>query len=86
MMENSQETRQKTQMDAQKETKTCPRCSGSMARESFLDLRDDTGAFCFDGWRCMVCGEIIDPLILANRKVKDPRPIESKTRKRLAFR
>lgn len=57
-----------------------------MAPESFQDLRDDTGLFRFDGWRCMVCGEIIDPLILANRKNKEPHPIESKTRKRLVFR
>lgn len=24
----------------------------------------------FDGWRCIYCGEIIDPLILENREIR----------------
>lgn len=56
-----------------------------MIRESFEDIRDDTGAMQFQGWRCPCCGEIIDPIILANRKNR-PAPLESKTRKRLVFR
>ena len=63
----------------------CPRCASCMVHEPFEDLRDDTGALYFYGWRCLGCGEIIDPVILANRKNK-PAPIESKTRKRLIFR
>lgn len=64
---------------------TCPRCLAWMLEESFADVRDDTGAIHFSGWRCPSCGEIIDPLILSNRKNK-PAPTESKTRKRLVFR
>ncbi len=45
----------------------CPRCKGSMIDETFEDLRDDTGVFVFRGYRCMVCGEILDPVIMANR-------------------
>jgi hypothetical protein len=56
-----------------------------MAYESFEDLRDDTGSIHFDGWRCLTCGDIIDPLILENRK-NNRGPILSKTRKRLIFR
>ena len=63
----------------------CPRCAGWMEQESFEDLRDDTGLIHFSGWRCLTCGEIIDPLILQNRK-GNPVPIQSKTRKRLIFR
>jgi hypothetical protein len=63
----------------------CPRCAGQMTYEPFEDIRDDTGSFFFYGWRCLSCGEILDPIILANRKGK-PQPIESKTRKRLIFR
>jgi hypothetical protein len=63
----------------------CPRCASCMVREPFEDLRDDTGALYFYGWRCLGCGEIIDPVILANRRNK-PAPMESKTRKRLIFR
>jgi len=63
----------------------CPRCASCMVNEPFEDLRDDTGALYFYGWRCLGCGEIIDPVILANRRNK-PAPMESKTRKRLIFR
>ncbi len=63
----------------------CSRCAGRMVPETFEDLRDDTGTLKFSGWRCLGCGEIIDSVIMANRKLR-PAPIESKTRRRLAFR
>ncbi len=45
----------------------CQRCNGTMVEEMFEDLRDDTGSIRFPGWRCMLCGEILDPVILKNR-------------------
>lgn len=33
-----------------------------MMHEKFYGLGDD-----FLGWRCVICGEIIDPVILENR-------------------
>jgi hypothetical protein len=41
---------------------TCGRCGGMMIYETFY-FPEDT----FPGWRCIFCGEIIDPLILENR-------------------
>ena len=41
----------------------CPRCKGVMTQEVFEDLLDDTGNLCFKGWRCLLCGEILDPVI-----------------------
>jgi len=38
-----------------------------MSFEHFFDLRDDTGKYSFQGWRCLNCGEICDPVILAHR-------------------
>jgi len=38
-----------------------------MITESFTDLLDDTGQLRFSGWRCVVCGEIVDPVIVSNR-------------------
>lgn len=38
---------------------TCERCDGLMVSE-----RDDE----FRGWRCILCGERIDPVILAQRR------------------
>ncbi len=45
----------------------CPRCEGLMIVERFCDLLDDTGQTHFYGFRCLVCGEILDPMILTNR-------------------
>ncbi len=37
-----------------------------MVNQVFEDLRE-TGDFFFHGWRCVNCGEIIDPIIASNR-------------------
>jgi hypothetical protein len=48
----------------------CPRCRGLMVIEEFNDYRD-TGEFHFIGFRCLICGEILDPMIFTNRKKFD---------------
>ena len=40
----------------------CNRCNGSMIYEKFYGDGET-----FFGWRCVVCGEIIDQVILKNR-------------------
>lgn len=40
----------------------CHRCSGMMAKERFYGPGEP-----FWGWRCLLCGEITDPLIFENR-------------------
>ena len=47
----------------------CPRCIGLMVGENFFDAQDDTGQLSFEGLRCLVCGEILDPLIIENRAI-----------------
>jgi len=37
-----------------------------MVQENFLGL-ESRYAWFYPGWRCVHCGEIIDPLILRNR-------------------
>ena len=49
----------------------CARCGGLMINEKFEDPFEDTGKFYFFGRRCIICGEIEDPIILANRGVSD---------------
>jgi hypothetical protein len=39
-----------------------------MVSDRFADLADDTGQIEFVGWRCLVCGNIADPVIVANRQ------------------
>ncbi len=63
----------------------CPRCQGKMVYEIFEDLQDDTGHINFDGWRCVICGEILDPLILSNRQARRG-PMVARNRKIMALR
>ncbi len=41
----------------------CHRCQGLMVPEHFADSRIDTSEPRFDGWRCINCGAITDPVI-----------------------
>jgi len=40
----------------------CHRCNGRMYKEKFYRPREP-----YWGWRCLLCGEIMDPLIFENR-------------------
>ncbi len=62
----------------------CPRCKGVMFPETFEDLLDDTGHINFKGWRCLTCGEILDPLIARNRGVHHA-PLRGHSRKKFAL-
>lgn len=42
----------------------CRRCNGLMYR---IDLLDKQGRAYITAWVCMMCGEILDPVILRNR-------------------
>ncbi len=48
----------------------CLRCRGLMVKDQFYDLLDDSGHLSFKGWRCVCCGDVLDPLILKNRRVR----------------
>ena len=41
----------------------CHRCGSVMVYEKFYGPHEH-----FSGWRCILCGEIIDQVILENRK------------------
>jgi hypothetical protein len=45
-----------------KEAMSCHRCGGRMISEKFYDLNG-----IFIGWHCVICGEILDPVILLHR-------------------
>lgn len=48
----------------------CNRCGGLQLWAHFAN---DGGASClwdYDGWRCMNCGDVIDPVILENRRLQ----------------
>ena len=61
----------------------CPRCNGVMVQDVFEDLKDDTGSLRFKGWRCLICGEILDPAIEHNRGTHR-EPLLGRARKKFA--
>lgn len=46
----------------------CIRCKGLMVFEEFFSGGENSLPWSYKGWRCLDCGEIIDPLILLNRE------------------
>lgn len=47
-------------------TDRCPRCGGLMVAEPCTDFWDDAENLAVR--RCVQCGEVIDPIILLNRR------------------
>jgi hypothetical protein len=44
-----------------------------MVEETFVDREASPSVSFFTGWRCVICGEILDPIILQNR-TRHPKP------------
>ena len=55
---------------------TCERCNGLMVREQICDLQGRSSSLCVDGYRCLLCGDLVDALILEHRK-RSTAPTES---------
>jgi hypothetical protein len=49
---------------------TCPRCCALMVSEYCIDMPNGSGELEFLASRCVQCGEIIDPVILRNRRTQ----------------
>lgn len=45
-------------------TIVCPRCNGRMVPQDFFGREGY-----FSGWRCVNCGEIMDPIMYQNRGI-----------------
>ena len=45
----------------------CQRCHGLMVVDHFIDM-EDTGGLWMRGWRCVTCGEVVDPKIMRHRR------------------
>ena len=50
----------------EKDVMRCLRCGGRMIFEKFYDVNN-----VFFGWHCVICGEILDPVILLHRLSQD---------------
>ena len=51
-------------------TARCSRCGGLMVGEQCFDFLDDSGHMSFFAHRCVQCGELVDPVILHNRRLR----------------
>jgi hypothetical protein len=56
----------KEQSDKKKVEIHCQRCKGPMAFEKFYGENDS-----YFGWHCVICGDILDPVILLHRLSQD---------------
>ncbi|MGH7232705.1 MAG: hypothetical protein ACREJU_15310 [Nitrospiraceae bacterium] len=46
---------------------TCRQCHGPMTVDSFIDMQDDSGQVWLSAWRCVNCGQVLDPGIIRNK-------------------
>ena len=57
---------------------TCHRCHGLMVRERYDDLELGSAENEISSWRCLNCGAIVDPVILAHHQTAhktEPDPL-----------
>lgn len=47
---------------------TCERCDCLMVCEQICDLQRMNSDLCVDGYRCLLCGNLVDATILENRR------------------
>lgn len=45
----------------------CPRCHGFMIVDHFTDMQFSSGALWLRAWRCVNCGEVMEPGIASHR-------------------
>ena len=49
---------------------TCVRCKGFMVLDDLIDVQESFVPMWMRGWRCLSCGNIVDPLILRHRMIQ----------------
>jgi len=46
----------------------CLKCNGMMSYEAFVSGAPEGTTWMYEGWRCLYCGDIVDPVILRHRQ------------------
>ena len=62
---------------------TCQRCDGLMVRERYDDLELGSAEHEIPSWRCLNCGAIVDPVILAHHQTTHKTEPDQLRRRRL---
>ena len=48
----------------------CARCHGFMVTDNLIDTLESSIPMWMKGWRCVSCGNVVDPLILKHRMIQ----------------
>jgi hypothetical protein len=59
---------------------SCVRCGGLMVPEFCMDLLNSTGELDCEARRCVQCGEVVDSLVLQNRRTQHEAVSSRRTR------
>ena len=60
----------------------CTKCNGFMVADNLIDMMESSIPMWMKGWRCVSCGNIVDPLIQKHRMIQQAgasRLLEAKT-------
>lgn len=49
----------------------CTKCDGFMVVDDLIDMRESYHPMWLRAWRCVACGNVVDPLILRNRMIQE---------------
>lgn len=49
----------------------CTRCEGLMVPDDLIDIQESSIPMWMRGWRCVSCGNIVDPLIQRHRMIQE---------------
>ena len=59
---------------------TCTRCQGCMTKDHFIDLMESSESMWMAGWRCLNCGNVLDPVTERNRRGQEMSSVVSTAR------
>ena len=48
----------------------CTRCDGLMVADNLIDMMESSIPMWMKGWRCVSCGNIVDPIIQKHRMIQ----------------
>ena len=48
----------------------CAKCDGFMVADNLIDILESSIPMWVKGWRCVSCGNIVDPLIQRHRMIQ----------------
>ena len=68
---------------------TCERCDGLTISERICDLQGLSSDLCIEGYRCLLCGDVVDATILEHRRrstgaIKPLQSVTPRTSRRVA--